>query len=80
MKLPSQLNEFIQQSSKNSYIEEKSSFLFNENENTIGGDEKINFNIKKYKYDYFKGNPDEIIRLKSICFKEKDILYYKFIK
>ena len=82
MTLPNQLNEFIKQSLNNINIREESSFLFNDNKS--GNNSESNFeteekkepnNIKKEKYDYFGEYSDEIIRIKSVCFNEKDILF-----
>ena len=79
MTLPSQLNEFIEQSSNSSNIKEETSFLFTEDnlENEEKKESQINININnnKKKYDYFKENSDEIFRLKSVCFSEKDIIF-----
>ena len=79
MTLPSQLNEFIEKSSNNSNIKEETSFLFTEDnlENEAKKESEINININnhKKKYDYFKENSDEIFRLKSVCFSEKDIIF-----
>ena len=69
IKLPNQLNEFMEKSSKN---DSKITFLFNSEENTTPG----NINLpKKEIYDYFNENPDEIIRIKSVCFNESDIIF-----
>ena len=70
MRLPGQLNEFINDSIKK---ENKNIFLFN-SDNT---ENNINKNIenKKQNYEYFKENLDELIRIKSICFNEQDILF-----
>ena len=35
----------------------------------------INDSKKIGNYDYFKENPDEILRIKTVCFNEKDILF-----
>ena len=72
MQLPNQLTELIDDSSKTENFElSKNIFLFNPDE------DKSNQNIDntKQKYDYFKENSDEIIRIKSICFNEKDIIF-----
>ena len=82
MVLPKQLNEFINQSLNNINIRKESSFLFNENKsekNPENEEKKENNkncnNIKKEDYNYFSENTDEIIRLKSVCFNENDILF-----
>ena len=68
MNLPTQLTEFIGKSSDNEIIEKNNSINSSNN--------KDNKNIsKKENYDYFKENSDEIIRIKSVCFSEMDILF-----
>ena len=84
MEFPNQLNEFIKQSSNNINIREEIPFLFNDNRSsnnsetnieTEGKKETNTGEIKKEKYDYFGENSDEIIRIKSVCFNEKDIIF-----
>ena len=77
MTLPTQLNDFIEQSSYNSIIKEESTFLFNEKKNKIENDKKIEKFQLIDKYDYFKENSDEIFRLESVCFNEKNIIFIK---
>ena len=48
-------------------------------ENRVNSENKFDKNLennnRKQNYDYFKENPDEILRIKSVCFNEKDILF-----
>ena len=79
MTLPSQLTEIIEQSLNNQSIKEEISFSSNENTPEIDEKKtnKIN-NIKnasKKDYYYFKENTNELIRLKTVCFNEKDIIF-----
>jgi hypothetical protein len=72
MQLPNQLAELIDDSNKTENWDlSKNIFLFNPDE------KKLNQNMDnpRQKYEYFKDNSDEIIRIKSICFNEKDILF-----
>ena len=81
MTLPTQLNDFIEHSLHNSIIKEESTFSFKEKENKIENDEKKENKINNFqfteKYDYFKENSDEIFRLESVCFNEKNIIFIK---
>ena len=72
MQLPNQLAELIDDVNKTENWDlSKNIFLFNPDE------KKLNQNMDnpRQKYEYFKDNSDEIIRIKSICFNEKDILF-----
>ena len=60
MQLPNQLTELIDDSKGSE-------------KNSDNNTNKINNN--KQNYEYFKENSDEIIRIKSLCFNEKDILF-----
>ena len=73
MQLPNQLTELIDDSKViENFDLSKNIILFKPNENN-----QLNKNIdnNKQKYDYFKENPDEIIRISTVCFNEKDILF-----
>ena len=87
IQLPNQLNELINNSVKiENFDLKKNNFLFDieedkenlENkENNLDKNKDSNYDNKdnKQAYDYFKENSNEIIRIKSICFHEKDILF-----
>ena len=68
MNLPTQLTKYIEKSSHNDINEKKNSLNSNGDTDNKNNDNKVN-------YDYFKENPDEIIRIKSVCFNEMDILF-----
>ena len=68
VQLPNQLTEFINE--KNSF--KTNIFLFNSNDKDK---KEETMDKKKQNYDYFKENIDEIIRIKTVCFNEKDILF-----
>ena len=78
MKLPNQLNELMEDLKEDDIIcSDKDIFLFEQGENKGNIENKLNNNIDNYKqnYNYFQDNSDEIIRTKSVCFNEKDILF-----
>ena len=68
MNLPTQLTEFIEKSSHNDNFENNNSLYSNGDTDNKNIENKVN-------YDYFKENSDEIIRIKSVCFSEMDILF-----
>ena len=74
IKFPEQLNEFIDDSLKKGRNLNKSTFLFNSEKNEENKCDK-NEDKNKQNYDYFKQNIKEIIRIKSICFNEKDVCF-----
>ena len=74
IKFPDQLNEFIDDSLKKGINLNKNTFLFNSEKNEENKCDK-NEDKNKQNYDYFKQNIKEIIRIKSICFNEKDVCF-----
>ena len=76
MQLPDQLTELIENTK---IIERKRISLLDVMENRVNSENKFDKNLennnRKQNYDYFKENPDEILRIKSVCFNEKDILF-----
>jgi hypothetical protein len=76
MKLPDQLSELIENSK---VCPRQRISLLDALENRVNIDGKLDKNLDdtntNQNYDYFKENSDEIIRIKSVCFNEKDILF-----
>ena len=69
LRLPKQLNEIISNSPENM---EKKSFLFGGKKNPAK-----NINYKPTTYDYFAQNPDELLRIESVCFSIDDLMFIK---
>ena len=70
LRLPKQLNEYLSHALENA---ENQTFCF-------GGKKVEKSNKIKNKpttYDYFGQNPDEILRLQSICFTVEDVIFMK---
>ena len=72
MQLPNFIAELLEESKYNNKNIEYN-FLFNYEEKK--NKKEINTKKIKPKYNYFKENADEIIRIKSVCFNEIDILF-----
>ena len=79
MTLPNRLINIIDQSLNNLNIKEEISF--SSNENKAVSEEKKDTKTNNQKSTsikdnyYFKENTNELIRLKSVCFNEKDIIF-----
>ena len=70
LRLPRQLNEYLSHAFENM---EKKTFCFGGKK----GGKTSGIKNKPTTYDYFGQNPDEILRLQSICFSVEDVIFMK---